>query len=165
MKNKLYIHLFLFLFCTIIFQCKKTGYEEGPKRSLRSTENKLNHTAWELEYYGVNGVDSLSQFPLNPCCIKWEFYIQKDGYQEVAATGVSSVYSIGKIASFETDPNNILIIDGRNPTNHIRYNPFIPDTIINWKIIKFYPKKNLWLSTKYRSKNFFLKFTSISYPL
>ncbi len=160
MKTKLYAYLLLFFCCAITLQCKKTGYEEGPKRSLRSTIQKLALTKWELEYYEINGVDSFTNFKLSPFCKPWEFSDIKDKDCQCVYVNTGGTNNDENSSGYTTNQNsNTLLILGAK--NGMRYNPYKPDTVIYWQIIKFYPRKNLWLKTTYNHINYFLKFKRI----
>ena len=141
MKKTLNIIIVILLFTS----CSK--YEDGPKISLRSPENRLSTTIWHSQTLIYKNEESEIQD-----LYLVEFWIDKD-YGEFKIQVNNSV--IDGTCEFAEDKTRIIFLT-INDTTEL---DTIPETIISsWKIKKLKNKK-LWIETNFQNNDLEIHFT------
>ena len=151
--------VFALLFIVFFIGCKK--YPDGPLADTYKLEKKIAGL-WAIENLKVNGIDSTSNIKYDSCHYDYPvvFFLDDHRGDYEKALGLACNGFKGKNTYWEvTNRKRYLTLRYVYYKNSNELYPIIlnVDATINWKIMRFVEKKQLWLKSNINNKEYYIK--------
>lgn len=143
-----------------MYGCKK--YPDGPAISLRSKTSRISGE-WDVEYFSINGYDSTSYLKSLPFYGK--YYISAEQvdhnslyrYINTIEGGPAPTHNgLGYWMYLDDHESVYFYIKNYSLSSQSSLGPYRAESVV-WKIRRL-KNKELWLTTTYNGKEYFVKF-------